>query len=591
MNDNNSKFLHGPELSQLRPSPQKGFSPLQAHLLEQLGIAPSEWKNFINSDLSLLNSPFLLPDLLPSVLLIKETILQKKHILLFGDRDTDGVSSTSLLGTIVRGFQDKIGGKLTMKTSSANEDYGLCLPAVRYVKEVKPDLLITLDFGTSNYNEINELAGTGIKIIVIDHHEIPVNIPDCLLINPRRTDSKYPEKKICTSVLAMKLAIALEFSLSAEFENFYSNAENRTVQKVNECFIEQLKNNEILSSALRSLLDLASVGTITDMMPLLGENRVIVKNGCKTLSEIASGKLNSRNGLFHLIQNLQLRQNKITAKDLGWSIGPVLNAAGRMGKTELALALLISTDNEVSFSRSKELLQLNNERKERTARNMDRVKRYLERKPERKSEKIIFCYEPDMEPGVSGIVATRLVEEYKRPVVFVTPDHGNARGSVRSFGKENVLGLLSLVSDILLHFGGHPEAGGFSVRIQDIPALQKKILENSESWLSGTSGTDSKDTTQSQICVRSPEVSPSLYKEMEILEPFGIENLQPLISILDAKIIGFTPMGNGSHARFKVLGADEKIKFVIWNKARDLENLLSKKSSLELWGVLEENHF
>lgn len=480
------KKQHGTNYLGLETSDIRSLSPFQFYILKTTLPDSKDWDSFLNPDLKNLPSPFLLPDLTDSIQIIKNHIQKKSHILLFGDRDTDGISSTSHLGFFFREYHEKLGGKLTIKTSSANDDYGLCPSAVTFIKAQKPDLLITLDFGTSNYQEINELAADGIEVIVLDHHEIPIKIPKCKLINPKREDSIYPEKKICTSTLAMKLIFAYHLdeiikpTVIQSADSLFPNLES-IYRQINISDIFK-KNPEILEK-LKSLLDLSSIGTITDMMPLFGENRVIVKYGIETLKTVLKTKPENRRGLFYLMHSLKLSSEKITSKDLGWSIGPALNAAGRMGKTEVAVNLLLSTNDSNADNSAKDLLQLNTERKERTKRNIYKVEDYFKRKPERTMQDVIFCYEPDMEPGVSGIVATKLVEKYKRPAIFITPDHGHGRGSIRSFGNENVLDLLNLVSELLIHFGGHKEAGGFSIELKNIGPLEDKIKLVGFDWL------------------------------------------------------------------------------------------------------------
>jgi single-stranded-DNA-specific exonuclease len=588
-----SKYLHGPNLSDLKKSKRKDLTDLQYNYLLNINLDESLWDDFLSDDFLKIHSPFLLPDVIDSILIIKKFLLEKKHILLYGDRDTDGVSSTSLLAIYFRSKMDEYGGKLTVRTSSANDDYGLCDTVLRNIESISPDLLITLDFGTSNFDEINFLAKKGITVIVLDHHEIPVKIPNCKLINPKRLDSIYPEKRICTSVLAMKLILALKCADAYEKE---------IVQKDESLFPRLVpiaynsldykeilnKNPEIVESTL-DLLDLSSVGTITDMMPLLGENRIIVKNGIQTFQRVLSKGHPHRLGLRSLLSKSGLRSEKILSKDLGWTVGPILNAAGRMGKTETALSLLLAEKMEEADKQSEELISLNKERKDRTKRNVFRTEKYFERKPERTTRKIIFCYEPDLEPGVSGIVASKLVEAYKKPVVFLTPDHGKARGSVRSFGRENVIDLMNLVSDLLEHYGGHPEAGGFSIEIEKIPLLEERLVQVADDWLKEESASESPKI--SIISLLPEQMTEKIYKELLLFEPFGQGNPIPLLSIKEAGITGLRFLGDGSHLRFSIQKASAKIKGLVWNRAGEFNDLLSKKSKIDLWGNLEENFF
>lgn len=585
---------HGIEYSSLnKKNSYQDLTPLQFHLLQAKVPDKSEWNTFINPEPDKLHSPFLLPDIVESIALIREIVKSKQKVLVFGDRDTDGVSSTSLLGTFFRHHYKYDDTRLFIKTSSQNEDYGLCKPAMDFVKKIDPKLLITLDFGSSNHEEIDELHQYGIKVIVIDHHEIPSPIPNCLLVNPKRTDSLYPETKICTSVLVMKLIWALYLSELYEKEKLSSDEYDLFSQPVpdyNEIQIEKyVKKNPDLLVHLKRLLDLSSIGTITDMMPLKGENRIIVKNGVQTLCDVANNRNPNRQGLFYLINNLKLNNDNITSKDLGWSIGPALNAAGRMGKTEIALELLLSDNDSKSIELATKLVGLNSERKERTKRNIHRTELFFKRKPEKTKKKIIFCYEPDLEPGVSGIVATKLVEKYKKPAIFITPDHGHAKGSIRSYGTENVLNLLKMVDDVFLHYGGHAEASGFSLEIDKIPVLENKIDEIVDKWLESEMTTNQELVLESDFSIYPKELTTELYKELLLFEPFGQENPRPLISIKKARIQNYRPLSEGQHARFSIAGSG--IKCLIWSRAIELEKYISQKPEIDFWGNLEENYF
>ncbi|MEM7184308.1 MAG: single-stranded-DNA-specific exonuclease RecJ [Spirochaetota bacterium] len=585
-----SKLLHGIAFSDL-PKKSNGLTNLQSYILQKILPPEQNAETFLHGKLEDLPSPFLLPMMEEAVESMAKFIREKKHILLYGDRDTDGVSSTSLLAIFLRKKHESRGGQLTVQTSSANDDYGLCEKAVSFIRSKKPDLLITLDFGSTNYDEINTLAQEGMKVIVLDHHVVPERIPNCFLVNPKREDSEYPESKICTSVIAMKLILAYEIMRIVK-KGLPPADKSPLGLKVNYQKLDLhsfFRENPTLLQIQKDLLDLSSIGTITDMMPLQGENRIIVRNGLETLIRLNNETREERKGLTNLITGLKLNSNKITSKDLGWSIGPVLNAAGRMGRTEVSLELLLETDSTKAGSCAQKLIGINEERKERTKRNIDRVDRYFLRKPERSSKKIIFCYEPDMEPGVSGIVATRLVQKYKKPTVFVTPDHGNARGSVRSYQKENVITLLTMLSDLFHHFGGHPEAGGFSIELHRIPELEKRLPEVAEKWLSEAPREEEK--LESLVSFQGKELNEKVFRELSLFEPFGQGNPQPTLSIKQARILSYRPMSGGIHGKFSILGVSSRIKGVIWNRGKEFEALLSLKAEIDLWGQLEENYF
>ncbi|EPG75701.1 single-stranded-DNA-specific exonuclease RecJ [Leptospira fainei serovar Hurstbridge str. BUT 6] len=617
---------HGLSLSELSSSAIPGLSALQSHLFRIRFRQDQPRLTHLSYRYEDLPSPFLLPDLESSLELIRRFIKENKTILLFGDRDSDGVSSTSLLGSFLRKVHS---GNLIIKTSSS-EDYGLCAPAMKFIRDAKPDLLITLDFGTSNSSEIEELTKEGIQVIVLDHHEIPAQIsPSGKLISPKRGDSRYPYEKICTSVIAWKLVTGWLYESLKESSQYVWVKDTETLfegslihkgvrlfqgdrasaekiypipfvdwqERVNEdypersVFFSQISRYPGILNEILMNLDLAAIGTITDMMPLTGENRIIVQRGCETLQKIRMGEYTHRPGLNQLMKQLELSKKKITSKDLGWSIGPALNAAGRMHKTETALKLLLSESEYEAESLSKDLLKLNEERRERTKRNLFRVDGFLKRKKERTERPVIFCYEPDFEPGVSGIVATRLVEQYRRPVIFIAPDHGHAKGSIRAYGSENVLNLLKKAEPIFQQFGGHKEAGGFSLPIDKIPELAEILFKEAELWLKEEKNLSVQDVEESIVSLYPAELKDSIHKELGIFEPFGQGNPTPIISVKEARILSYRPLSEGKHARFKLLSASDSIHCIIWNRASEFSEILRDKGSLDLWGYLEENTF
>lgn len=565
--------------------------------------------------------PFLLPDMEKATEILLGHIHSGKRILLYGDRDSDGVSSTAILFHFLRKYYPQ--ADVHAITSTSSDAYGLAVEAMANVKRIKPDLLITLDFGTSNYDEIQSLHSQNIETIVIDHHEIPDKIPPGCLVNPKREDSVYPDKKICTAFLALKLSVAILFRESSEFNKVYILREDRfggnlfrngipwspegnfslseaetinpedlvgpdDLSLSNRIFYHQIQKVPGILEFQYSASALAGVGTITDMMPLIGENRSLVRLSCHSLGYLLQDKIKFTPGLAQLLKKLKLNPTKVTSKDMGWGIGPVLNSAGRMGNTELAFDLLLSEDVQTADNKSDELIQTNENRKERTKRNIHKVNLYFQRHPQKTEQPVIFCYEPDMEPGVSGIVATRLVETYSKPAIFITPDHGKARGSIRSFRQENVLDLLKTAEDILGQYGGHPEAGGFSVEIAKIPELQERFYKTSVDWLKNSVLVPKR--IQSDLVCRPEDLKKGLLISLERLEPTGQGNPPILLSLKNVKPMNLNFLGNGKHARFRIMGAGS-LKFLIWNEAERLSKYLSLNPSLSLWGTLEENYF
>jgi len=233
-----------------------------------------------------------------------------------------------------------------------------------------------------------------------------------------------------------------------------------------------------MSRFLHELTDLLAVGTVADMMPLRGENRMFARIGMGYEGIGKSSLPVYRAGYRSLLKTLGIGEQRISSRDLGWGVAPTINAAGRMGETKLALDLLLEFSDDKSSELAKNLNRLNTERKNRTSRNESIIAKMLEENPEKLKLPFIFCYHPDLEPGVSGIVATRLTEQYQKPVIYINPDGKHARGSARTYGGVNVLDFIGRASDHFIQFGGHPEACGFSVSFENIEHLEKCLVEN-----------------------------------------------------------------------------------------------------------------
>jgi single-stranded-DNA-specific exonuclease len=566
-----------------------------------------EIRDFFEPGFHQFHSPFLLPDFLEALECILFHLESDHKILVYGDKDADGVSSSSLLVWFLR---EKFPTRdIVHLVTTGSEDYGITKDALVKIQSHKPKLVITTDFGTSNHKEISQLKEQGIDVIVIDHHEAPKVKPDCLLVNPKRDDSSYPNRDICTSFIIFKFIIGYFFKKSSEYNQAYSKKIDLFSEEVYQNGI-QIKDNppsvttpvpnsisdpspdklffyscqkEGIYSKSLPFIDLAAIGTITDLMPLRGENRALVK--------LALDKLRTNGtqciGLKELFKSIEIDLRFISEKDLGWTIGPSLNAAGRMGKTEVAASLLTSSDSMEAKQLCLGLKKLNSERKERTLRNMDRADRYFKKWNEKTKFPILFYYEPDLEPGVSGIVATKLVEQYKKPVFLIAPDCGHGKASVRAFQKENMLSLVERVQEHLIQWGGHEEACGFSISLENISKIETLLYQESHDWKKSKSS--SQIQSQPEISLFPKELIKSIWEDTLHFAPFGKDNPPFSIHIKNAKPIDFHFMKEGKHLRFKVIDAFPELQFVVWNQADAFNKLTNATDSLDLFGEWELN--
>ncbi|MDH5656923.1 MAG: DHHA1 domain-containing protein, partial [Spirochaetia bacterium] len=326
---------------------------------------------------------------------------------------------------------------------------------------------------------------------------------------------------------------------------------------------------------------------IADMMPLRGENRMLARIGMgfegigKSLFPVY------RSGYRSLLKTLGIKEQRISSRDVGWGIAPAVNAAGRMGETKMALDLLLESGEEKSLQLAKNLSKLNGERKKRTARNEDIIESLLNENPEKLNHPFLFCYHPDLEPGVSGIVATRLTEKFHKPVIYVNPDGPHARGSARTFANINVLDFISRAAEHFIQFGGHPEACGFSLEYDKIEDLEKSLQLNCNDIPRIQKNHNPSDF---HIELSPGSLTWKAHEELELLEPFGTGNPEPRIKISSVFITDFSLMAD-VHAKFSIREAPSYLECIYWKKGEELKELYEKKASVNLIGCLEKSFF
>ncbi len=640
--------------------------------------------DYFSTEIAGIHSPLMLPDMEKAVAYLKEAVFEKKHILVFGDRDVDGVSSTALLGSFLGHVHERNGeGELTLRVSDDGDDYGLTGGVFQDILNSGADLVILLDMGTSNGPEIDALIEKGKRVIVLDHHQVHMRVPDnehCAFVNPMRLEDRLEhEGKIATVGLVFKLLLGYALSFTKDWRTSYymvpptsrdesAAASNgspppngdatgpgylyrlgrflgefstpdaaqawlddnpdfelagddgddtwfhivgkdhhlfRLTEREWERLVRdpkgagkvllsfQMRARPRLAEFVREISDIAAVGLITDMVPLVGENRAIIKIGTGLAGyQGRRGVRAYRPGYDALLGALTLPRDCILSRDLGWSIGPALNAAGRMGNTALALRLLVSRDEAEAKKLAKELVKLNQERKERTKRNEAVVAAYLEEKAERTTGPIIFCFHEDLEPGVSGIMATRLTEKYQRPAVFINPDGKLGKGSARTFNGMNMLELLDRTSDIFVQFGGHVEAAGFSVQFDDIPRLEQALMQAAEQMLAEKDGSADEvpDAPPHHLELTPNSLNRRLFDELLWLEPFGEGNPEPVLKVSGVTLRNHKYMTEGKHVRFNVSGASDSMEFVAWGQGAKVKDF-PPEAELDLYGCLEQNYF
>lgn len=483
-----------------------GTSPLAASLLLGRGITEKEEaRAFLFDEGVAFHDPFLLKDMNKAIERIRQAKEREEAVLVFGDYDADGVSSTSLLLTALRDY-----GVLAdyYIPNRFTEGYGPNEPAFRHAKESGFGLIITVDTGISGVHEAQVAKEIGIDLIITDHHEPGPVLPEALaIIHPKHPEGMYPFGYLAGVGVALKVAHAL-------------------YGKVPE-----------------HLLDLAAIGTIADLVPLYGENRLIAKKGLSALRQT------ERPGVVALCKQTGTEQSSIDEETVGFMIGPRINAAGRLDDAGPAAELMLTEDIEEAMMLAEEIDAMNKQRQsivnDMAKEAIDMVNQ--EFPPD--EYPVIVVGKEGWNPGVVGIVASRLTDTFYRPAIVLGFDSekGIAKGSARSIKGFDLFQSLSTCRDILPHFGGHPMAAGMTLSIHDVDELRSRMVRIAKDTLTEE---DFTPIVQVDAQASVSDITVQGIEELNKLAPFGMNNPKPLFMIQDAKIASMKKIGaNQTHLK------------------------------------------
>ncbi|PID83579.1 hypothetical protein CSB11_00360 [Candidatus Campbellbacteria bacterium] len=567
----------------------ENFNPLLANLLFVRGIKEKEdIEHFLDPKWDYIHDPFLFNDMQKAVKRIFKAIQENQNILIFSDYDTDGIPG----GAILYNFFEKIGYQnFRNYIPDRNKDgYGLTEKQAQKIKQgtiffkkdikrvlkkhkdskqfFKPDLVITVDCGITDVASAKLLKKAKIDLIITDHH-IPQTLPDAFaIINPKVKTEKYPDKNLAGAGVAFKLVSACLQHL--EKNNFK---------------IGKKKFEPIPNGWEKWLLDLLSISTVCDMVPLIGENRVFVKYGQLVLAKT------QRTGLGEIIAKARLHKNKITADDLGFAIGPRINAASRLENPFISFWALAGK-KEVALENAKKLEKLNNSRKYQTAKIMKEVWKKLEK---RNDQKVIVIGNKTWPLGILGLIAGKIADKKKLPV-FVwseadTETNGILKGSCRSGNDYSVFSLMSETEDQFLGFGGHKKAGGFSLLEENIHTLEQILEENIDKIEKLDPEKKVIDST-----LTLDDINFQNYTEIEKLEPYGMANQRPLFLFKDIIIQNVKKFGKSQeHLELSFFDSRGFTKNAICFYFKDffpqevLENKIKEQEKINLVGSIENN--
>ena len=471
-----------------RLSAELGIDSVLATLLVQRGIDTfAQARSFFRPSLEYLHDPFLMKDMDRAVARLEKAITGKEKILIYGDYDVDGTTAVSLVYSYL--------GRLTSKLDfyipdRYDEGYGVSIKGIDYAAATGVSLIITLDCGIKAIEKVKYAASKGIDVIICDHHLPDETLPPAVaVLDPKREDDSYPFDDLSGCGVGFKLVQAYSLSHGMPFED------------------------------LIPLLDLLVVSIASDLVSVVGENRVLAHFGLKQLNE------NPRKGLKAIIELSNLEPSHVTIDDIVFKIGPRINAAGRMESGRLAVELLTATDDAKAADIGSQINDNNNERKsidrEITAEALEMVQsgNCLA------SSYATIVYNPSWNKGVVGIVASRLVEAFYKPTFVLTKSNGFVTGSARSVRGFDLYDSIESCSDLLENFGGHIYAAGLTLREENLPEFTRRIEEYVKSHITKEMSTPIVDVDAK---LNFSQITPKFFRILKQFQPFGPGNSSPV---------------------------------------------------------------
>ncbi|MEW6097322.1 MAG: single-stranded-DNA-specific exonuclease RecJ [bacterium] len=516
------------------------ISPVTAQILISRGITkPHEAKRFITPELSDFHEPFLMKDLDKAVDRIKLALNKKEKILIYGDYDVDGMTSVAVL---MRALAPYTSNLIYYLPHRLEEGYGVSKKGIEFAHSQGVKLIITVDCGISAIEEIEYANSVGIDVIVTDHHEVKEKIPLAFaIINPKQLECQYPDKNLAGVGVVIKL-------------------------------IQGLMKEGYSAIDLNTLLEFACLGTVADVVPIIGENRIIVKYGLTQL------EITQNIGLKALIKVCGLQQGKkINTADIGFKLAPRINAMGRLEDGRLVIKLFLTQSTQQAEEIAKILNEHNIKRQ-----NIQQIilQEVIESTRHQRDKNVIVVANDNWHQGVIGIVASKIVDKYYRPTIIISCQDGLGKGSGRSIPNFHLLNALNQCDDLLESYGGHEQAVGLIILPDKIDEFRQRMNDYAKGVLQNTDLQPSLNV----IHVELKDVNLQLINEIDdLLSPFGIGNPRPVFSTSNLEVLPTPTLVGNNHLKMKVKdvfsqGVTEAIGFDMGDKITTLRN----SNSIEL---------
>ena len=551
-------------INQLDNTPDRdsyGVPVSVSRLLQSRGISEDRIDDFLSDTPQECYDPFLFKGVDEASDIILSEIENGRDIVIYGDYDADGVTSTALLYEVLHSFYHKADYYIP---SRFVDGYGLNSDAIKRIAEKHPGaLLITVDCGSTSKDEVEFAKSIGFDVIITDHHSLEEGrIPETLILNPKLEGNNYPFRDLSGCGVAFKIAQAIERKCAAKGDGRFKKAH------------------------LNALLDLVAISTIADVVPLIGENRTLVKYGLKILNR------RSRRGLAALLDVLDI-QKEVKGDDIAYILAPNINALGRMGSAGLGVELLSGVGKSMAELYELAGAMVDNNKKRKKEQDSTAAICDAEIAKGGCGDLFMIIEADGGHEGVAGIVAGNLKEKYYRPVFVLTPNEdGSLKGTGRCIPGINLHELMARHSDLFIRFGGHSGACGFTASREALPELKKVMEDEMRVMLE-----ENPDIFTEKLIIEkelsSSEKSLEFARFLQKLEPFGEANPVPLFCVNHAVAENITLLGADSrHVRFNAVGPDGiAVPCILFRRADEFIKMLTSNSIIDVAGELGVNEF
>lgn len=526
-------------------------APLIARLLLTRGIkTTNDAKLFLEPKLRDAHDPFALKGMDEAVTRLERALREKERIMIYGDYDVDGITGTALLWRTLTHLGAEASCYLPNR---AREGYGISSIGIEEAQKREVKLVISVDCGITAHKEVDLARSLGIDFIITDHHEPKEILPDAVaVIDPKRNDNTYPYQELAGVGVAYKMLQGLYLHLGLDEDDLQEN------------------------------LDLVAMGTLADIVPLTGENRILAKYGLEKL------RTSSKPGIRALLEVTGLTGKSLDSGQIVFVLAPRINAAGRIGEAAAALKLLITENQNEAFIIAKTLDQENRKRKEIDDQILTEAVGMVKERVDLEQDMVIVLASESWHQGVIGIVASRLVELFYRPTILIAVDGDKGKGSARSIAAFHLHDALKNCQEHLLGFGGHKYAAGMSIETGKIPEFREKLNQLAKQSLNTE---DLKPTQMLDALVTLDEIDFETAKSFARFAPFGPGNRHPVLASQQVKVVGSPYIVGKNHLKFKVKQKQRIFDAIGFSFGDSLEEIEDPDAALDMAFVLEENEW